>query len=211
MDNSSQSGHQSSPILGSTARNSLSSQRPISSLDFLRQQFSPVRATDLTVGLSFAATQSVIDIPGKTMILETAVHAFDFNYRVPGLRNWLTFYADSLAEDEFSPDCLSAPFSLVDGLLYAEDSRDSKTAIACGRRLHGSSRVTRNLLEIGTQIIITIADTQMMAHIMGNWVGRRGPWYPGMGYLLAYRSQQLSTESSKASGEPRILERWHTL
>src|SRR5262249_7519763 len=29
--------------------------------------------------------------------------AFDVNYRVPGLRNWLTFYVDSLVGDEFSP------------------------------------------------------------------------------------------------------------
>lgn len=28
---------------------------------------------------------------------------FDLNYRLPGLRNWLTFYADGLAFDEFSP------------------------------------------------------------------------------------------------------------
>jgi hypothetical protein len=29
--------------------------------------------------------------------------AFDFNYRVPGLRNWLTVYLDSLVGDEISP------------------------------------------------------------------------------------------------------------
>lgn len=29
--------------------------------------------------------------------------AFDFSYRIPGLRKWLTFYGDSFTEDEFSP------------------------------------------------------------------------------------------------------------
>ena len=29
--------------------------------------------------------------------------AFDWSYRVPGLRDWLTFYGDSFTEDEFSP------------------------------------------------------------------------------------------------------------
>ena len=29
--------------------------------------------------------------------------AFDFSYRVPGLRDWLTFYGDSFTEDEYSP------------------------------------------------------------------------------------------------------------
>ena len=35
--------------------------------------------------------------PGKR------ISAADFTYRVPGLRNWLTFYLDSLVVDEFSP------------------------------------------------------------------------------------------------------------
>lgn len=29
--------------------------------------------------------------------------ALDFSYRIPGIRNWLSFYGDSFAEDEFSP------------------------------------------------------------------------------------------------------------
>ena len=28
---------------------------------------------------------------------------FDFSYRIPGLRNWLTLYADAMAEDEINP------------------------------------------------------------------------------------------------------------
>ncbi len=35
--------------------------------------------------------------PGKR------ISAFDFSYRVPGLRNWLTLYTDSLVIDEYSP------------------------------------------------------------------------------------------------------------
>ena len=35
--------------------------------------------------------------PGKR------ISAADFTYRVPGLRNWLTFYMDSLVVDEVSP------------------------------------------------------------------------------------------------------------
>ena len=35
--------------------------------------------------------------------------AFDFTYRVPGLRNWLTLYSDSLAVDELSPIGSSRP------------------------------------------------------------------------------------------------------
>jgi membrane-associated phospholipid phosphatase len=35
--------------------------------------------------------------PGKRL------SEFDFNYRVPGLKNWLTVYADSMVIDEYSP------------------------------------------------------------------------------------------------------------
>ncbi|MGH9512044.1 MAG: capsule assembly Wzi family protein [Terriglobales bacterium] len=41
--------------------------------------------------------------PGKR------ISAFDFTYRVPGLRNWLTFYMDSLVVDEISPIGSSRP------------------------------------------------------------------------------------------------------
>ncbi len=34
---------------------------------------------------------------------------FDFSYRVPGLRNWLTIYRDSLAVDEYTPITSSRP------------------------------------------------------------------------------------------------------
>jgi membrane-associated phospholipid phosphatase len=41
--------------------------------------------------------------PGKRL------SEFDFNYRVPGLRNWLTVYADSMVIDEYSPLISSRP------------------------------------------------------------------------------------------------------
>jgi len=40
---------------------------------------------------------SAVNNPGKR------ISAADFTYRVPGLRNWLTFYMDSLVVDEISP------------------------------------------------------------------------------------------------------------
>jgi membrane-associated phospholipid phosphatase len=41
----------------------------------------------------------------------------DFSYRIPGLRNWLTFYGDAFTEDEFSP--LGYPRkSAVEGGIY---------------------------------------------------------------------------------------------
>jgi membrane-associated phospholipid phosphatase len=41
--------------------------------------------------------------PGKR------ISEFDFSYRIPGLRNWLTIYRDSLAVDEYTPINSSRP------------------------------------------------------------------------------------------------------
>lgn len=45
----------------------------------------------------YSHTASAATNPGKRAT------AFDFSYRIPGLRNWLTLYRDSLAVDEYTP------------------------------------------------------------------------------------------------------------
>jgi membrane-associated phospholipid phosphatase len=42
-------------------------------------------------------------IPGQPTDPGDRRSAFDWSYRMPGLRNWLTFYGDSFTEDEYSP------------------------------------------------------------------------------------------------------------
>ncbi len=42
-------------------------------------------------------------IPGEPADPGDRRSAFDFSYRVPWLRDWLTFYGDSFTEDEYSP------------------------------------------------------------------------------------------------------------
>ena len=55
-------------------------------------------------GRTFLRSYSISNsIPGKNDDPGDRRSALDFNYRVPGVRNWLTLYADSFAEDEFSP------------------------------------------------------------------------------------------------------------
>lgn len=46
-------------------------------------------------------------IPGSSKDVGDRRGAFDFSYRVPGLRNWLVLYGDSLVDDDPSP--LAAP------------------------------------------------------------------------------------------------------
>jgi hypothetical protein len=45
----------------------------------------------------YVHTQTLVNNPGKR------VSAADFSYRIPGLRDWLTFYLDSMVWDEISP------------------------------------------------------------------------------------------------------------
>jgi len=45
----------------------------------------------------YSHTATLANNPGKRL------SSFDFNYRVPGLRNWLLLYSDSLVIDEYSP------------------------------------------------------------------------------------------------------------
>jgi len=42
-------------------------------------------------------------IPGSKSDPGDRRSGMDLSYRIPGLRNWLTFYAEALTEDEFSP------------------------------------------------------------------------------------------------------------
>jgi len=45
----------------------------------------------------YVHTQTLVNNPGKR------VSSADFSYRIPGLRDWLTFYLDSMVWDEISP------------------------------------------------------------------------------------------------------------
>lgn len=51
----------------------------------------------------YSHTSNIATNPGKRAT------AFDFSYRIPGLRNWLTLYRDSLAVDEYTPLTSSRP------------------------------------------------------------------------------------------------------
>jgi membrane-associated phospholipid phosphatase len=59
----------------------------------------------------YAHSPNIADNPGKRF------SSFDFSYRVPGLRNWLTIYLDSLVVDEVSPIGSTRP-SLNPGLYF---------------------------------------------------------------------------------------------
>ncbi len=67
---------------------------PFTSKTFLRSLFSTGNGTPGCYEISAVCPQ--ID-PGDRR------SGFDLSYRLPGLRNWVTFYTDSFTDDEFSP------------------------------------------------------------------------------------------------------------
>ena len=99
---------------------------------------------------------------------------FDFTYRVPGLRKWLTLYSDSLVDDDPSP--LASPrraafnpgiyLSHVPGLPHLDFRAESAyTDLVAGGSAHG------NFIYWNGQFRDSHTNN---GNIMGSWVGRQG-------------------------------------
>jgi hypothetical protein len=99
---------------------------------------------------------------------------FDFSYRVPGLRNWLTIYSDSLSDDDPSP--LASPrraafnpgvyLSHIPGLPHLDFRAEAAyTDVVAGGSAHGEF--------IYWNGVYRDSHTNN-GNIMGSWVGREG-------------------------------------
>jgi hypothetical protein len=132
--------------------------------------------------------------PGKR------ITSFDFTYRVPGIRNWLTIYSDLLAVDEYSP--IGSGRATVNPGIYmpripkipnlelrAEGIREPLTTeFAPGFVYYGVRRYRSGYTNNG--------------FLMGSWIGRAGQG--GQGWLtysfsprnnlqFGYRHQEVSS------------------
>ncbi len=96
---------------------------------------------------------------------------FDVSYRVPGLRNWLTVYNDSLVGDEISPIGSSRPM-LNPGLYFPQVPKISKLDL----RLEGVKDPFTNIFLPG----FIYYDRRYRSgytnagNLIGSWVGRDG-------------------------------------
>ena len=133
------------------------------------------------------------DNPGKR------ITSFDFSYRVPGIRNWLTVYSDLLAVDEYSP--IGSTRATVNPGIYmpripkipnlelrAEGIREPlDSEFAPGFVYYGLRRYRDGYTNEG--------------NILGSWIGRAGQG--GQGWLtysfsprtkvqVGYRHQEVS-------------------
>jgi Capsule assembly protein Wzi/PAP2 superfamily len=99
--------------------------------------------------------------------------AFDFTFRVPGLRKWLTFYTDSLVVDEFSPIGSSRP-SLNPGLCFPQMPRLQKLEI----RLEGLKTAQAPHVDFPAGYVYTdrryLSGYTNNGELLGSWIGRAG-------------------------------------
>ena len=69
----------------------------------------------------------------------------DFSYRLPGFRNWLTLYGETLSEDEPSPIPYMRQKCLSGRTLPGKGSRDQQAGPAPRRRIHQPGCILRDL------------------------------------------------------------------
>ncbi len=128
--------------------------------------------------------------------------AFDFSYRLPGLRDWLTLYGDSFTEDEFSPVSYPRKSSFRGGLYMPRLPR----VPALDLRIEGVFTDIPNLdfgQDAGTEYFNTRfrSGYTNFGQIIGSWIGREGRGISGWTtYHLSaqsniqvhYRNQQVN-------------------
>jgi hypothetical protein len=139
----------------------------------------------------YAHTQLAND-PGKRF------SAFDFTYRIPKLRNWLTFYGDSLVVDEYSP-IGSSRASLSPGIYMPQIPRIPKLQL----RVEGVLEALTHEFSPG----FVYSDSRYLSgytndgDLLGNWIGRAGRGGQGWAtYSFSARdSLQLSYRAQKVS------------
>jgi len=142
----------------------------------------------------YAHTSNLATNPGKRF------SAFDFTYRIPGLRNWLTVYNDSLVVDEISPIGSTRP-SLNPGIymprlpklphaeLRAEGVKTSHPDLFSPGFVYFDDRYVGGYTNNG--------------NLLGNWMGRAGwggqGWFtywfsPRNNLQFCYRAQRVDRQ-----------------
>jgi membrane-associated phospholipid phosphatase len=134
--------------------------------------------------------------------------SFDFSYRIPGLRNWLTLYADSMAEDEINPIAYPRRSAMNPGIYLAKIPKLNRMdfrAEAAYTDLPGlllSDYFYWNLRYINGYT--------NKGDLIGNWVGREGIavqfssnyWFSQSNKLqLSYRRLSVSPDTGREGNQ----------
>ncbi|MGH7488478.1 MAG: capsule assembly Wzi family protein, partial [bacterium] len=139
-------------------------------------------------------------VPGTTADAGDRRSTFDFSYRVPYLRDWLTIYADSLVEDEVSPLGSTRP-SMRMGVYLPQIPKVPKLDL----RLEGvytdvPGQQSTGFIYFNGRYRSGYTNN---GNLLASWIGREGRggqawatyWYsPRSKFQLAYRHAEVDKE-----------------
>jgi hypothetical protein len=197
-------GHQTSP--GPFFHGEKMSFKPTRNLEFgfSRTVILGGAGLPLTLDRLFRSYFSVTSVNGETPATDPGKRTggFDFSYRVPMLRNWLTIYTDSLADDDPSP--LAAP---------------RRAGVNPGMYISHFPRLPKLDLRVEAPLTNTVAPKSPgqyiywdgfyhdlytnRGYLMGNWVGRDGAGIQAFSryWLSARNSIQLGYRHEKVDAK----------
>jgi membrane-associated phospholipid phosphatase len=127
----------------------------------------------------------------------------DFSYRIPGLRNWLTFYGEALAEDEFSPLAYPRKSAIAAGIYMPRVPGIPKLDL----RLEGGTTVPPDFPGCNGCVYVNgrYPDGSYVnqGNLAGSWMGRGGVGEQAWStYWLTSRNKiQLNYRHLKVSGQ----------
>jgi len=127
----------------------------------------------------------------------------DFTYKVPGLRNWLTFYGDAFTEDEFSPLNYPRKSAIRGGIYLPRIPGVSKLDL----RVEGGSTVPPDFPGCFGCFYVNghYPDGSYMnqGNLIGSWLGRAGQGEQAWStYWLSSRNKiQFNYRHEKVSGQ----------
>jgi len=126
----------------------------------------------------------------------------DFSYRIPGLRNWLTFYGEAFNEDELSPLAYPRKAAILGGLYLSHFPGLSKLDL----RVEGGSTVPPDFPGCDGCFYINHrypdGSYTNLGNLMGSWLGRAGQggqawstyWFSSRNKIqVNYRHEKIST------------------
>jgi len=144
----------------------------------------------------FSAGNTIENDPGDRR------SGFDFSYRIPRLRRWLTLYTDAFTEDQISPIGYPRRSAMRPGIFLAQVPRVPRLDF----RAEGSyTDLPAGLLFSGFHYYNTryLNGYTNAGQLLGNWVGRQGYGYqawsrywlsPRSNINAAYRAQRVDRD-----------------
>jgi hypothetical protein len=115
---------------------------------------------------------------------------FEFRYRIPGLRKWVTLYSDAMTEDEFSPLAYPRRSAFAPGLYVSR----LPTLERWDLRLESAYTALPNLTKTGTYYYNARYRDGFTnkGNLLGHWVGRQGTAYAATSTYWVTAETQMS-------------------